>query len=424
MAGTILEIDGVRVEREETPASAAELAQVMKEAHDAGRSMVAVGGGTKLHLGNPPRSAQLAVRTGRLRGVVEYEPSNLTVSASAGTTLQELQDTLRAKNQFLPLDPPHADRATLGGLVACNTSGPIRFRYGTARDMLIGIRIAHADGTQTKAGGKLVKNVTGYDMCKLYAGSLGTLGIFSELTFKVQPRPEAIATVMLACSSFRAALEATQTILRADLTPDALEALNGKAFEMLTGDACRAPWVLLLRFGEADAAVRWQVDRMRGIAHASGTTVLNVLGMQESEEFWEQAVSARERSRGGEELLLKCSVLYQSAPETERRMVEMGERWQAHTLLFCHAGNHVIYGRYEWPDAGRAADELLRAIAELRRHCSYVGGHVVVEKVRLDVKQRLDVWGYQAQALELMRGIKKQFDPKGLLNPGRFVGGI
>lgn len=424
MAGTILEIDGVRVEREEAPASAAELAQVMKEAHDASLSMIAVGGGTKLHLGNPPRSAQLVVRTGRLRGVVEYEPSNLTVSAGAGTTLQELQETLRAKNQLLPLDPPYPDRATLGGLVACNTSGPIRFRYGTVRDMLIGIRIVHADGTQTKAGGKLVKNVTGYDMCKLYAGSLGTLGVLSELTFKVQPRSEAIATVMLACSSFRAALEATQAILRADLTPDAMEALNGSAFEMLTGDACRTPWVLLLRFGEADAAVRWQVDRLREIAHASGATVLNVLGTRESEEFWQEAVSARERSRGGEELLLKCSVLYQSAPETERRMVEMGERMQARTLLFCHAGNCIIYGRYEWPDGGRAADDLLREITELRRHCSSVGGHVVVEKARLDVKQSVDVWGYQARALELMRGIKKQFDPKELLNPGRFVGGI
>lgn len=424
MAGTVLEIDGVRVEREEIPASAAELAQVMKEAHDAGLSMIAIGGGTKLHLGNPPRSAQLAVRTGRLRGVLEYEPSNLTVTASAGTTLQELQDTLRAKNQLLPLDPPYPDRATLGGLVACNTSGPIRFRYGTVRDMLIGIRIVHPDGTQTKAGGKLVKNVTGYDMCKLYAGSLGTLGVFSELTFKVQPGSEATATMMLTYSSFRAALEATQAILRADLTPDAMEALNRSAFETLTGDACHAAWVLLLRFGEADTAVRWQVDRLREIAHAGGATVLNALGTQESEEFWQKAASARERSRGGEELLLKCSVLYQSTPETERRMVEMGERMQARTHLYCHAGNYVIYGRYEWPDGGPAADELLREIAMLRRHCNSVGGHAVVEKARLDVKQSMDVWGYDARALELMRGIKKQFDPKGLLNPGRFVGGI
>ena len=424
MTGSILEIDGVGVPREETPESPQELARIMSEVHDAGTPMAAVGGGTKLHIGNLLTSACVAVRTGRLSGIVEYEPDNLTVSALAGTPLRELQETLRANNQFLPLDPPFSERVTLGGTVACNSSGPLRFRYGTVRDMLIGIGIVHADGTTTKAGGKLVKNVSGYDMCKLYAGSLGTLGIFTTLTFKVQPISDAAATVMLGYASLREALEATQALLRADLAPDAMEALSGAAFAQLTGDAPVAPWVLLVRFGDADAAVRWQVDRLREIASAGGGKIANALGTQESEAFWGRAASARENCNGGEVLLMKCSVMYKSASLTGQFLADLGSRLQARTMIYCHCGSCILYGRYEWPEGGCSGEVLLREIAALRRHCAAGGGHAVVEKIRPDVKRALDVWGFQGPAVELMHRIKNEFDPNGLLNPGRFVGGI
>src|SRR5436309_4727101 len=232
----------------------------MRQAFEAGAAMIPVGGATKLHLGNPPRAAHIALHTSGLRGVVEYEPDNMTVSVLSGTPLAELQSVLRGSQQFLPLDPPHPERATLGGIVSCNSSGPIRFRYGTVRDMLIGVKIAHPDGTRTKAGGKLVKNVTGYDMCKLYTGSLGTLGVLTELTFKVQPHCDSLATVALGYSDLARALEATQLFLRSGLLPDAIEAYNASACSRLPLVEPRgAPWLLFLRFGEVNAAVRWQV---------------------------------------------------------------------------------------------------------------------------------------------------------------------
>ncbi len=424
MAPPALRIDTVPVEREENPESVQALARIMSEAYAAGLTMIPVGGGSKLHLGNPPTSARLALGTRRLRGIVEYEPDNLTLTAHAGTTLQELQEALNGENQFLPLDPPHPDQATIGGIVACNTSGPIRYRFGTVRDMLIGIKIVHADGTQTKAGGKLVKNVTGYDMCKLYTGSLGTLGIISELTFKVQPKGEAVASIVLAYPSMRALLEATQTFIREDLMPDAMEAFNSGAFESVAGDSHSMPWILALRFAEADEAVRWQVDRLRTIALSGEGKVSNVLDTRESMEFWRHAASARENSPTAGMVLVKCSVLFQSAVETARRMAELGDRLNARTQLFCHAGNFVFYGRYEWPDSSCEVADLRHEISDLRRHCVAAGGHVVLERAPLAVKEGFDVWGYQAPAVELMRRIKNQFDPKGLLNPGRFVGGI
>jgi glycolate oxidase FAD binding subunit len=386
--------------------------------------MIPVGGGTKLHLGNLVRTTPLAIRTDGLQGILEYEPDNMTVSVAAGTSLQELQTALTAHRQFLPLDPPDPELSTVGGVVACNSSGPIRFRYGTVRDLLIGVRIVHADGTATKAGGKLVKNVTGYDMCKLYTGSLGTLGILTELTFKVQPQPEAVATALLGYPSIGAALEATQVFLKADLVPDAMEAWNDAAFRRLGVGPAAAPWVLMLRFGEVAPAVEWQLKRLQEVAPAGKGELLRLIETAESETFWRGAASARELPDVGEEALVKCSVLYQSTAATAALMQQTAEQLGAQIEIFCHAGTYILYGRYSWKEGIADRAELQRAFTSLRQHCVACGGHTVVEKIHAEAKKGFDVWGYQASSLELMRRIKREFDPKGLLNPGRFVGGI
>ncbi len=422
-----MEIDRVPIEREESPSSPEELSNLLRAAHSNAIGVVPVGGGTKLHLGNPPTAAQLALHTGRLRGIVEYEPDNMTVSVLCGTPLQELQEVLRRNNQFLPLDPPCPARATVGGLVACNTSGPLRFRYGTIRDFLLGVKVVHADGTRTKAGGKLVKNVTGYDMCKLYTGSLGTLGILSELTFKVQPRPDTMATVLLSYPSAQAALEAVQVFLRADLLPDALEAWNGPAYDTLGRGQSPSPWVLMVRFGEVASAVHWQISRLKEVLPGTKGEILHVLDTAESEGWWDKAASAREfyGSAGAEECaVVKCSLRYKSTADAADLMEEMGRRLGACSQLFCHAGNWVIYGRYLWRQPGPPAERLREEIAALRRYCVSNEGHTVVERIRPEIKSDFDVWGYNAPALEIMRRIKHAFDPKGILNPGRFVGGI
>ncbi len=424
MTNENLAIDGISLTSEKTPASAQEISEVLREAYRRRAATIPVGGGTKLHIGNIPRAAQLALRTCKLRGVVEYEPDNLTVSVQAGTPLQELQDTLRQENQFLPLDPPFPEYATVGGLVACNTSGSIRFRYGTIRDFLLGVKIVHPDGAQTKAGGKLVKNVTGYDMCKLYTGSLGTLGILTELTFKAYPRSEALATVVITYPSLEAALRATQVFLESHLQPDAMEAWNENAFASLGRNIKAAQWQLILRLGEVEAAVVWQLDRLREIVPAGRGEIQSILGTEESERFWHQAASAREKGNAQKVALIRCAVLYQSTAQAARLMEEMGRRLEAKTALFCHAGNYIIYGRYEWDNELSSAEELRREITLLREYCREQGGHAVVEKVWPEAKQNFDVWGYQEPALEIMKRIKKEFDPRDLLNPGRFVGRI
>jgi len=421
---TLSSIDGTPVERQVFPESAEALAETMKEACEAGRTMAAIGGGRHLHLGNPPGSVNLGIHLSRLRGIVEYEPGNLTVSVRAGTTLADLQNALRAANQFLPLDPAGGEAATLGGLLAANASGPLRLRYGTLRDLLIGIRMVHADGSRTRAGGKLVKNVAGYDMCKLYTGSLGTLGFCTELTLKVQPASGESATLALGFPSLPAALEATQAILRSELLPDAVEAINATAYAALAAPPAAGSWILLVRFGEARTALHRQLDRTRDLAAASGASILQVSGDGATQELWRRLADQRAGNGSASGLLLKCAALYQSAAATGRLLEQAGERLQAQASLYCHAGIHVYHACYRWTGPECAPGAIQDAIRELRRHCRAAGGHLVVERARPEVKQGLDVWGYEAPALDLMRRIKMQFDPKGLLNPGRFVGGI
>jgi len=417
-------IDGLSVLREEFPSSVDELAEAVKSAAASKEPMSATGGGTKLHIGNPLRSAPVMIHTGALSGVVEYEPDNMTVSALAGTRLGELQNVLRGRRQFLPLDPPAAEAATLGGLVACNTSGPLRFRYGTVKDMLLGVRILHADGTRTKAGGKLVKNVTGYDMCRLYTGSLGTLGLFTELTFKVNPLPETNATLLASYRDLDSLLQAKQDCLAAGLLPDAIEGWNSSAFAPLGPTATPAHWFLMVRFGDVMPAVEWQVAKLREIVAHGGGEVLQLLEGEASERFWQGASSLREASEGAETAAVKCSVLHRSTSEAALRMERLAGRLGARLSVYCHAGACVLYGRFAWDEARPQPLELRRELEELRKYCVSAGGHAVIERAGPAVKDGLDVWGYEAPALEVMRRIKREFDPNGLLNPGRFVGGI
>src|SRR5262249_19957438 len=198
-------------------------------------SVIPRGGGTRMTLGFPPRAADLVVQTEKLHEVVEYEPADLTVTVQAGMRLSELQERLRAEGQMLALDPAAADRATIGGLIAANASGPLRFMYGTARDLVIGTRVVNADGIVSKAGGRVVKNVAGYDLNKLYVGSLGTVGVIAELSFKLHPLPQAQGALLATFSSADDAASAVSALVRSPLGLAAIELLDAGAADGLPG---------------------------------------------------------------------------------------------------------------------------------------------------------------------------------------------
>src|SRR5919109_2258530 len=208
------------------PGDVDQVGAVLALAHREGLAVVPWGGGTTMALGHPPERLDFVLSLARLNRVLAHEPADLTATVQAGITIAALSAGLGRRRQWWPLDPPLAAAATVGGVLATNTSGPKRLLYGTARDLLIGITVVHADGTISKAGGKVTKNVTGYDMMKLYTGSLGTLAVIAEATLKLRPLPPGQQLIWSTFASREAAAETAQRLLAEGLLPNAVELVN------------------------------------------------------------------------------------------------------------------------------------------------------------------------------------------------------
>jgi glycolate oxidase FAD binding subunit len=228
-------VDGVEPAFVAEPGSVEETSELLRLASDEGLAVAPRGGGTKMGWGNPPRDLDLILSTTRMNEIVEYVPGDQVVRVQAGMRLHDLQERLAGSDQMLGIDPPEVEAgATVGGVVAANSTGPRRYRYGTIRDLIIGIRVVLPDGTIAKAGGKVVKNVAGYDLSKLFTGSLGTLGVMAECNFRLHPKPEVGQTVAVELSSTAAANEAAQAILHSQLVPSAVELHWGEEARLLT----------------------------------------------------------------------------------------------------------------------------------------------------------------------------------------------
>ena len=413
-------VDGLTPQVYVEPHSAEEMAAVLKAADDARAAVVPRGSGTKLALGNVPSDYRICVSTARLDKVLEYTPADMTVSVQAGITLRELQKILAQENQFLPLDPPSGETTTIGGILAANSSGPLRASYGTARDLLIGIRVAHPDGLVTKAGGKVVKNVTGYDLNKLYTGSLGTLGVIVEANFKLQPFP-AVQKSVLAVLSPDAASNAVDALVDSVLMPSAVDLFDSRALSRLSSNA-NGGRGLLVKFGGNAKAVDRQIRDTRSIC--SEAAHIKVLSGEEQGLVWNNAREMQVATAAAGAAVCKISVLSSEVPQVFDEVRAVGDSAGLEAMVWGRAVNGVchaaLYGADSDPAAVRSAIELLRG---------RLGGgsrSVVVESCPPAVKHGLDVWGDTVDpvALRIMKSIKEKFDPNNTLNPGRFVGGI
>ncbi len=414
------------------PASIEELSALLRVADEAGAAVVPWGGGTKQSLGNVPPRVDLVVGLGRMNRVLEHEPADLTASFEAGIRLADANAALGAAGQWLALDPPHGDRCTVGGVLAANASGPRRLRYGTARDLVIGIRVVHADGTVTKGGAKVVKNVTGYDMNKLYINSLGTLAVIAEVTVKLYPKPQQERTWLVPFTTLDAAAALVAKVLDSHLLPTALELVSAGAARAAGrpgGESLPAGDVLLaVAFGgvpeEVDSQLRW----IREAAAVHGAGAERLLDGEAQEAFWEGVRNFAPRLGGaaGPEqgwALAKGSVVLTAVPTLLRAAEELRRRHGlADVAATAEAGSGAVHVFLAGP-----ADRLAAALRDLREVARQGGenaGHLVVESAPIGVKRALDVWGPVGPSLRLMQALKEQFDPNRRLNPGRFVGGI
>lgn len=363
------------------PRTAAEVAAVLR---DRAGSVVPVGGRSKLDWCPPPTSCDLVLETAGLDRVVEHTAGDLVVIAEAGVTLRVLQEQLAGSGQMLALDPPE-DGATLGGIVSANASGPRRLRYGTVRDLLIGVTVVLADGTIAKAGGKVVKNVAGYDLGKLYTGAHGSLGVVVSTTWRLHPLPRAARTVVREVADAAEAGRLALSIARSTLTPVAVE---------LVGEA-GGPLRLIVLFESIPESVRDQAAR-----------VVELLGGGEVQDGVPAGFGRRPVGR----MLFRIAYVPAALPPVLRAL-------PAGTAVTASAGTGVLYAAPD-PAAGAAA------LAELRAAVAPYDGSVVVLAAPASLRTELDSWGPVGDALGLMRRVKDRFDPERRLSPGRYVAGI
>src|SRR5262245_26178608 len=300
------------------PANIEELAGVLRVAQELRAAVVPWGGGTQQLIGSPPQRADLVVRTERLNRVLIHEPFDLTISVGAGMTLGALRAHLARHGQMLPIDPPLPARATIGGLIATATDGPRRLGYGTLRDLLIGIAVVEAGGRVSKAGGMVVKNVSGFDMMKLYLGSFGTLAVVASANFKLLPAPRAAATLLCAFDTPAGAFAALEALQLTQLTPTAAEYLNTSAVESL---GLAGANVLALRAEGLEAAVERHMTDMAALVHGHTARDVQRLDGSAEADLWARIADLPQAMELAEdEALLKLAVL---PAEIERAVAQI-----------------------------------------------------------------------------------------------------
>jgi glycolate oxidase FAD binding subunit len=396
-------VAGVQPQLVVAPSNEQELARVLQLANRAGLAVTPRGSGTKLAWGNPPKRADVVLSTARLNRIVEHAWADLTVTVEAGCTIQTLQNALALHGQRLALDALWHDRATVGGVLSTNDSGALRLRFGALRDLVIGITLALPDGTLAKSGGKVVKNVAGYDLPKLATGALGTLGVITRAVFRLHPAPKEPRTISFATRDFADAQRLLLAIQDSRLAHSALQVRSAES---------AAPHIDTL-FEATEAGLAAQIEQLRAIFAPATVT-------ESAADVWNarQAIFGNDESRASESAyaIAKLSVLPTQIADTLSKLASKCAgtvRWSA-VIQATGLGCIRLQG---------AAERIVHILTDIRAGIELGGGSLGIAHRHAAIPT-LDAWGATGDALPLMRAVKQQFDPAATLNPGRFVGGI
>ncbi|HQU46041.1 MAG TPA: FAD-binding oxidoreductase [Pirellulales bacterium] len=398
------------------PATQSELVEQVRAAFGSDTPLYPIGGGTSLGYGVPPKQKGLGVRLTGLNRIVDYPARDMTITVEAGITMSVLAAELAREGQRLPVDAAQSDRATLGGLIATNFSGPRRYGYGTLRDYVIGISAVDGRGTPFKAGGRVVKNVAGYDLCKLLTGSLGTLAVISQVTLKVRPGCEATAFIECRPADWDAAERLLAGLVTSRTMPVAIELLRGPYWQENAGDGGddSAVGQLLVGFEGSKLEVDWQIEQLGREWREQAVEVAADHRDEMAANLWRRLT---EFSAQSAPLVLKAHL----RPSAVTSFMQLLVRIEPRASLQAHAGNGTIIASLAEFSAGDAARVIVQ---QLQPAAVAAGGGLVVLSCAAGELTRQATWGNAPGDAALMRAVKEQFDPKGLLNPGRFVYGV
>jgi len=448
-------VDGITPKAVVFPKDTQQVSEAVKFANEKGLAIVPWGNGSKISMGNPPKRLDLVVCTKRLNHMKDVDVANLTLTVEAGVRLVDIQARLATEDDrcylpledltsdsdemicsdrshsgcFLPVDPPFGNSATIGGIIASNSSGPRRLLYNIPRDIILGTRFVAANGDIIGTGGKTVKNVSGYDISKLMVGSAGSLGILCEMTLRLLPLPEKMETLLFSFDAFENASDFTDRIFDSSLLPAAVEVMNGKAFENLkivtppgfTPGAYIAA-VALEAFHEAVDRMRTDMKKM---AQQSGGAGEAVLSEDRHRPFWLGVSDLAPALFGQFPGVLSAQLNYPISdwkPVVEFAAVTLSEDNLDYTLL-AHAGSGVCLINF-LINGNNAADNAVMAVRKLLARCRECGGNLVLQRAPVALKADLPVWGEAGSSVLLMKRLKEKLDPLGVMSPGRYVDGL
>ena len=395
-------VDGSQPQFIIQPSNEAQLCAVISLAHEQKWPLLVCGRGSKIAWGNPMESSPLIVSTARMDRVIHHAAADLTVTCEAGITLSQLQAHLAKYKQFIPVEPSYSGKATLGGIIATADAGSLRHRYGGLRDMLLGIQFVRADGQVAKAGGRVVKNVAGYDLMKLFTGAFGTLGIISQVTLKTYPIPENFKTVVL-MGELELLAQAAEAIAPSTLNPVAFDWFSARLTQALNLGNTPA---IALRFGNVAASTTEQTNEIRLLGQQLGLSI-QILVNEPEQALWQELQTYLDTPY----LRCKLGILPSQLPGLMEHLAKASEEA---LVRFHHAS-----GIGQLCDRPLAWDRA--KLTKLRQHCENEGGFLTLLEAPNSLKRGFDIWGYGGNALGAMARLREQFDPSRILNPGRFL---
>ncbi len=397
------------------PSDVLEACVIIKQAAANLDAIVPSGSGSKMNIGYAPSRKGIVLGTKNLNKVIDYPARDMTVTVQAGILIKDLKEMLGKENQRLPIDDPYPANSSLGGLLATNTSGPRRFGWGTLRDYVIGISILNDEGVETKAGGRVVKNVAGYDFCKLHTGALGTLGIISQVTLKVRPNPEASAFLLLTLN-----LANVESVLdrihNTKTRPVAVELLNKTALQhpLFKHLAVTADYGIFIGFEHSAEAVKWQTETLANELADVPNSKLEIINAPSDSALW-QALGEFQAARiSGCPLTFKANI-----PSAKvASWCALATETIPGVLLQAHAGSGIVFGHI--PE-GISQQVAFNSIDMLLQKAVRYQGNLVLPYCLPEWKASFPVWGQIRPDVKVMRKVKESLDPKALFNPGRFV---
>jgi glycolate oxidase FAD binding subunit len=397
-----------------------EVSHLLRWANEKNFKVIPVGGGTKRGFGGLKATGDLCISLARITGIEDHSPGDLTVRVKAGTKVAELKEHLAQYGQTLALDPYWPEYATIGGVIAANDSGPKRLKYGSARDHVLGLRVVYPDGRMIRTGGQVVKNVAGYDMNKLFIGSMGTLGIMTEVILKLRPLPrdEALVLITIPESEFHRLDQFVVTLLDSTLDPASLELFNPPIYKRLLEEK---GYGLAVSFEDRSQAVAYQIEWLT--QHLSPGFKAHLLGQEEARAFWQKVSHLPPNpavvDSDLEQVVLKIGSLNMDVlaimKQVQQEANQIGIKVEAHGGL----GHGITYVYIH--NIGSEAEQM---VSTLRRFVGERHGYVLLRHAPLAFRQKVGVWGEKPAHFFLLEGIRRTIDPRFTLNPKRFIGGL